>query len=163
MRAASDFAITDLVPHAGPMCLLDRVIEAADERLVAEVTVRRDGLFCDGHGVGAWVGIEYMAQAVAAWAGWRARNGGGEPKIGLLLGSRRYASSVARFGVGRCLRIEVGRTFIADNGLGQFDCRISDDGVVIATAALNVYEPDDPAEFLRSGHASGDVVIPPAG
>ena len=149
MRAASTFAITDLVPHAGPMCLLDRVIDAGDEYLVAEVTVRADGLFADGSGVGAWVGIEYMAQAVAAWAGWRARNGGGAPRIGLLLGSRRYASTRARFTVGQCLRIEVSRTFIADNGLGQFDCRIVDDGSIVASAALNVYEPDDPAEFLR--------------
>lgn len=78
-------------------------------------------------------------------------------KIGLLLGSRRYASNVARFGIGRCLRVEVGRTFIADNGLGQFDCRIVDDGFVIATAALNVYNLDDPAAFLRSRDASGDV------
>lgn len=148
MRGADTFAITELVPHAGPMCLLDRVIEASDDHLVAEVTIRSDGLFADEAGVNAWVGIEYMAQAVAAWAGWRARNAGGAPKIGLLLGSRRYASSVARFGVGDRLRIEVRCEFIADNGLGQFGCRISRDGVELASSALNVFEPDDPGEFL---------------
>jgi ApeP dehydratase len=61
--------IADLVPHKGPMCLLDRLIEVEEERLVAEVMVSDSSLFSRGGTVGAWVGIEYMAQAVAAWAG----------------------------------------------------------------------------------------------
>ena len=92
MGDAAMYLIEELVPHTGPMCLLDRVIDAGDEHLVAEVTIRADDLFADGGAVGAWVGIEYMAQAVAAWAGWRARVQGGAPKIGLLLGTRDYRS-----------------------------------------------------------------------
>lgn len=149
MDRAEDVAIAELVPHSGAMCLLDRVIDAGDEYLIAEVLIPADGLFGDGSGVGAWVGIEYMAQAVSAWSGWRARGHGGAPKIGFLLGSRRYVSNVPRFAAGRRLQIDVRRQFIADNGLGQFDCRICDGDEVIATAALNVFEPDDPEAFLR--------------
>ena len=149
MRAAASYPIDELVPHKGPMCLLDRVIDAGDEHLVAEVTIRADGLFADGGAVGAWVGIEYMAQAVAAWAGWRARAQGGVPKIGLLLGTRDYRCAVARFQPGQCLTVSIRREFVADNGLGQFQCSIRDGDIELASVALNVFEPDDLVSILK--------------
>lgn len=145
--------ITELVPHAGPMCLLDRAVEADDERFVAEVTVPSAGLFSrdvgEGLGVGAWVGIEYMAQAVAAWAGWQARRAGEAPRIGFLLGTRRYRCSVPRFPAGQVLRVEIRRNFQADNGLGQFECRIESAGQELASAQLNAFGPRDPSAFLN--------------
>jgi len=141
--------ISELVPHQGPMCLLDRVIAAEGERLSAELIVPAQGLFGHEDGVGAWVGIEYMAQAVAAWAGWQARQQGQAPRIGLLLGTRRYRSQVARFAAGQRLRIDIERGYQADNGLGQFACRIVSDGVELASAQLTVFGPQDPSAFLN--------------
>lgn len=145
--------IESLVPHSGAMCLLDRVLECGDEHLVAEVTVPVQGLFSDsqgpGTGVGAWVGIEYMAQAVAAWAGAQERAKGEAPKIGFLLGSRRYQCTVARFEQGQVLRVEIARQFQADNGLGQFDCRILAQDQLLAQAQLTVFGPPDPVQFLN--------------
>lgn len=141
--------ITELVPHQGPMCLLDRVIAAEGERLSAEVVVPAQGLFSHDDGVGAWVGIEYMAQAVAAWAGWQARAQGHAPRIGLLLGTRRYRCSVPRFAAGQRLQVDIERGYQADNGLGQFECRIHADGVELASALLTVFGPEDPSAFLN--------------
>ena len=141
--------ITELVPHQGAMCLLDRVIAVEGERLSAEVVVPADGLFSHDGGVGAWVGIEYMAQAVAAWAGWQARQLGEAPRIGLLLGTRRYRCKVARFAAGQRLQVDVERGYQADNGLGQFDCRIHADGEELAHAQLTVFGPKDPSAFLN--------------
>ena len=84
--------IRSLVPHAGSMVLLDRVISVEENSLCAEVGIRSDSLFCNADGVGAWVGIEYMAQAIGAYAGYRARLRGEPVKIGFLLGTRRYES-----------------------------------------------------------------------
>lgn len=138
----------ELVPHAGPMCLLDELISASADSLVAEAVVRPDGLFCGEQGVGAWVGIEYMAQAVAAWAGWQRRGRGEGPAIGFLLGSRLYRCTRAWFQPGERLRISVGCQFMADNGLGQFDCRIELAGERVAEAALTVFEPPNAEDFL---------------
>lgn len=150
--------VADLLPHAGRMRLLDRAIEGDAEHLVAEVDIRPDGLFFDGTGVGGWVGIEYMAQAIAAWAGLKARAGGGTPRIGFLLGSRRYRCEVAHFLPGQTLRVRIRCDYLADNGLGQFDCRIDIDGTPVATAALTVYEPADPAALLqRAAHDRQDT------
>ncbi|MBB3194246.1 ApeP family dehydratase [Roseateles terrae] len=141
--------MAELVPHAGAMRLLDRVLEAEDERLVAEVRVPEDGLFSRDGGVDAWVGIEYMAQAVAAWAGWRGRREGQTPRIGFLLGTRRYRTAVARYAAGQVLQVEVRRTYQADNGLGQFDCQIRAGETELASATITVFGPEDPSEFLK--------------
>ena len=147
------WTIEQLVPHAGRMSLLDRLAASEGEGLVAELTIRADDLFFDtlgpGTGVGGWVGIEYMAQAVAAWAGLQARRKGAAPLIGFLLGSRNYQSSRAAFAAGELLRVHVRREFQADNGLGQFDCRIEIEGEPVANAKLTVFGPPDPAAFLR--------------
>ncbi len=148
MRVPIDLPMSDLVPHGGRMRLLDAAIEGDDESLLARVEIRSDSLFYDGTGVGAWVGIEYMAQAVAAFAGWRARLEGGAPKVGFLLGSRRYDSERASFQLGECLLVEARRQFQADNGLGHFDCLISISGAAVASAALTVFEPENAVAFL---------------
>jgi predicted hotdog family 3-hydroxylacyl-ACP dehydratase len=94
--------------------------------------------------VPAWVGIEYMAQAVSAWAGARALSGGGQPRIGFLLGTRRYEARCAGFSGGRTLRVQARCEMMAGNGLGMFDCSIHLDGREIATGRLSVFEPSDP-------------------
>ena len=141
--------ILELVPHSGTMSLLDRLIAVEGERLSAEVVVPADGLFSHDGGVGAWVGIEDMAQAVAAWAGWQARQKGEAPRIGLLLGTRRYRCNVARFAAGQRLQVDIARGYQADNGLGQFDCRLHSEGVELASAQLTVFGPQDPSSFLN--------------
>src|SRR5450830_981789 len=80
--------IAMLVPHAAPMLLLDRVLRVDAETLCAEVAIRPDSLFYGERGIGAWVGIEYMAQAIAAYAGYHAQQRGEPVKIGFLLGAR---------------------------------------------------------------------------
>ncbi len=145
--------IEELVAHAERMSLLDRVIVVEPSGMTTELTVREDDLFCVDGSVGGWVGVEYMAQSVAAFAGWRARQIGQPPKVGFLLGARRYVSHRPRFRVGETLRITVREQFQADNGLGQFDCSIEMDGEQVAHAALTVFQPGDGA--VPEGDAHG--------
>lgn len=141
--------IRSLVPHAGPMVLLDRVISVDDDSLCAEVTIRPDSLFCGPDGVGAWVGIEYMAQAIAAHAGHAALLRGDAIKVGFLLGSRRYECARPVFKVGSVLRVSIRCLLLSDNGLGSFECRIDDEQGVAATAAVSVFLPANVDEFLN--------------
>lgn len=129
------------VPHRGGMNLLDAVEHCEGEAIVARVRVPADGLFHAPDGVPAWIGIEYMAQAVAAWSSARARAGGGSPRIGYLLGSRRYEAMVPVFSAGAELRVHAQCELRGDNGLGLFDCRIEQDGRVLASGRLSVFEP----------------------
>jgi predicted hotdog family 3-hydroxylacyl-ACP dehydratase len=132
--------VADLIPHTGDMVLLDRIIDYDDQSLTAELAVRGDGLLGgNDRTVPAWVGIEYMAQTVAAYIGIKAKQANEPIRLGFLLGTRRYNSNIAAFKVGARLTIRVEK-IMQDDGLGVFDCRIQGDGVEI-TANLNVYQP----------------------
>jgi len=139
--------ISSLVPHARPMVFLDRVIWADEESLCAEVSIRSDSLFCTAEGVGGWVGLEYMAQAVAAYAGYVAHLRGEAVKIGFLLGTRRYDCNRPFFSVGTRLQIHVKRVFQSENGMGSFECRIDDGAAQLASVTLTVYQPAADAQF----------------
>lgn len=147
------YRIEDVVPHQGPMSLLDRVLEWDDHGIVAELVVPHAGLFVDDGGVPAWVGIEYMAQAIAAWAGCRSRRDGRPPGIGFLLGSRRYTCEHALFPSGTRLCVRAHCELLGDNGLGMFACVIEADGVQWAAANVSVFQPNDAMAYLESGKA----------
>jgi len=132
-------AIGDLLPHGREMTLIDRLVEYTPQRSVAMLTIRSASRFCLSTGVPAWVGIEYMAQAIAAHAGYEARLRGDRLGIGFLLGTRDYRSEVGEFPLGATLTISVEPLF-ADGRLGAFRCAIAADAVV-ATAVVNVYRP----------------------
>ena len=117
--------IGELLPHGPEMTLIDRLVEYAPQRSVATVDDRREtaGSSPD-RGVPAWVGIEYMAQTIAAHAGYEARLRGEPPAIGFLLGTRAYRSEVGEFPLGAALTISV-EPLVADAKLGAFQCSIA--------------------------------------
>lgn len=121
------------------MILLDRIIDFDEHTLSAGLVVRDDGLLGNDKTVPAWAGIEYMAQAVAAYAGIKSKRAGEPIKLGFLLGTRRYTSNVASFDVSTALTVQV-KNIIQDDKLGVFDCKIYGTGIEIS-ANLNVYQP----------------------
>jgi predicted hotdog family 3-hydroxylacyl-ACP dehydratase len=148
----NDMAFPDvrsLIPHTGSMVLLERIIAADQEGLCAEVRIRAESLFCSANGVGGWVGLEYMAQTIAAYAGYRALLRGEPIKLGFLLGTRRYECSRATFAVGSLLRVHVKRLLQSENGLGSFECHIEDQEGMVASATVTVFQPDDASDFLK--------------
>src|SRR5262245_24932646 len=143
--------IRSLLPHAGSMVLLDRVISVDEDSLLAEVCIRSDSLFCNGSGVGAWVGIEYMAQAIGAWAGYTAQLRGEPVKLGFLLGTRRYECRHPLFVLGSVLRVHAQRLFQSENGLGSFECTIDNEEGRVATATVTVFQPTNVDDFVQGG------------
>lgn len=143
-----EFSVAELVPHSGKMSLLDNIVEYGDDGLCAEVHITADSMFADKYGVPAWVGLEYMAQSVAAYSGWQERLKGGQPKLGFLLGTRKYLCSTDYFAIGKTLLLTVQLDMQAANGLNVFQCVLQGEGVD-ASAYLNVFQPDDPDKFLQ--------------
>lgn len=147
-------AIEKVVPHEAPMLLLDRILESGDDYLLCQVIVREDGLFDDQGRVPGWLGIEYMAQSVAAFSGLESYWRGEPPKLGFLLGTRRFNSDGAYFRCGEELTVRVERIMQGSGGMAAFDCSV--DGKELSQSArLSVYEPSDAGQFL--GSDSNDV------
>lgn len=153
-EAPNTWTVDDLVPHRGDMSWLDTVVSADADTVVAEATIRPDSFFVRDGALPIWVGVEFMAQSVAAWAGHRGRLQGRPARIGFLLGTRRFDVHRQAFRVGERLRIEASCELMGDNGLGMFACRILVDGEVAAEANLSVFEPPDEAAFLKFSEVS---------
>jgi predicted hotdog family 3-hydroxylacyl-ACP dehydratase len=117
--------------------------------LVTETEIREDNPYCEGGRVGAWIGIELIAQSIAALAGIEALKAGRPVRVGFLLGTRRYRASVPWFAVGARLRIEATREFQSEDGLGAARGRVlAADGRVVGEGVLTVYQPVRPEDVI---------------
>ena len=143
-----DWPLAELLPHAGDMILIDQVLGFDEEQIHTRLTVKPGGLFNRADGsLPAWLGIELMAQSVAAYAGCRARQQGQAVELGFLLGTRKFECNVEHFPAGSELRIHALRSLEDDNGMGVFECHLSGPGIQ-ASARLNVFRPPHAAHYL---------------
>jgi predicted hotdog family 3-hydroxylacyl-ACP dehydratase len=139
-------AVAELVPHAGAMVLLERVLAHRGDETVCAARAEPGGLFCDASGaLPAWLGLELMAQCIAVRAGLERRAGGEPPRLGFLLGSRRVTLRVPAFAAGQALEVVARRVFGSATGMVSFDCEIRDaaSGASLADARLNCFMPSD--------------------
>jgi len=144
-----DWPLAELLPHAGDMILIEQILSFDDEQIHTRLTVKPGGLFNRADGsLPAWVGIELMAQSVAAYAGCHARARGDAVELGFLLGTRKFECNVEHFPAGTELTIHGVRSLEDDSGMGVFECHINAPGIH-ATARLNVYRPPQAAHYLQ--------------
>jgi predicted hotdog family 3-hydroxylacyl-ACP dehydratase len=145
----SQWPIAELIPHAGDMILVDQVLRFSDEDIETSLIVRAGGLFNQADGsLPAWVGIELMAQSVAAYAGCQAQLAGQPVQLGFLLGTRNFQCNVERFPAGAELHIHAHCSLQDDNGMGVFQCLLRGPGIE-AEARLNVFCPPQVASYLQ--------------
>lgn len=134
--------IAELVPHRGAMLLVDRVVDLSDNHIVAKVQVTNEAsFFRPGFGVPAYVGIEYMAQSIAAYDGAMRMRAGAPPEIGLLLGTRQFVSDRDYFREGEVLSVQATVAF-NDGAMASFACQIDIAGTTAVTASLSVYRSE---------------------
>jgi predicted hotdog family 3-hydroxylacyl-ACP dehydratase len=134
--------VATLLPHDAPMILIDKLIDVAELTIHCQVTIDSDGLFFDKkmNGIPAWVGIEFMAQTVAAWSGYHAWLKKQPSPIGFLLGSRRYNSECDIYKQGQVLDIYA-QQLMESEGMAAFKCRIECAGKEMASSQLNAFVP----------------------
>jgi predicted hotdog family 3-hydroxylacyl-ACP dehydratase len=134
--------IETLLPHRAPMILLDAVAARDDGTLVAAVTIGPHSLFAEAEGVPAYVGLEYMAQACAAYVGGEAMTAGEAVRVGFLLGTRQYLIHTPWFRLGDHLSVAVSLIY-RDESMATFDGKITIGDALAAEARLVVYQPPE--------------------
>jgi len=149
MRDCS-YTVADLLPHAPPMVLLDKVL-GWDQGQISTTLSIRPGIpfFVNETGVPSYVGLEYMAQACGAYAGLEGLSFGRPVRLGFLLGTRNYHASVDWFRPGERLIVTIHEVFRQEL-MGAFDCRITCNELEVASAQLNLYQPEDATSTLES-------------
>lgn len=145
-------SVLEYLPHQPPMVLIDDLIESGENYAVSRLLIKSTTPFVTAQGLPAWVGIELMAQTVSLFAGVRGKRHGLPPRIGFLLGTRRYQSSCAFFPLNSELTISAKELYFGEAKLGVFECKI-ESVVGTVTANLNVYEPPDLELVLKEQQA----------
>lgn len=143
-------SVAQLVPHAGPMVLIDEIVAFDAEGVRARTSTRSDGLFLPpgATGVPAWLGLEYLAQAIAAWSGYNELCAGRSIKPGLLVGTRSFTSNVGRIPAGTRLDVQASRVVAGKGAISVFEGRIEGAGVTQSTR-IKVVLPEDIGPYLE--------------
>ncbi len=152
----NNYAITQVLPHQAPMILIDLLEYYDEDTCRCKVEINPASPFYDEfkHGVPSYIGSEYMAQAIAAFAGSHALDKQDDVQIGFLLGSRKYKTFQPYFKVNETLTITIKELYREDSGLRVFECEIlSIKSEVLAQANINVFQPKDPDAFIQESYA----------
>lgn len=156
--ADSAFApIRELLPHRGRAVLLDRVLTHEPSKTVCAVDPFAGSLFRSRNGTTpAYVGLEYMAQTIAAHGALleRARHATGtigehgatadkpghDAKPGFFVGARRLSLASPHFDAGQELTVTAVH-LRGTSGLLAFDCTVADaaTGSSMVSGVLTVY------------------------
>ncbi|MEM5382338.1 beta-hydroxyacyl-ACP dehydratase [Paraburkholderia phymatum] len=139
-----------ILPHRGTMLLIDRVSACSDAALTAHAAARGDAWYADGNGaMPAWIGIELMAQAVAAHIALLAMRAGGHARPGVLLGTRSYKAHMSAFARDAQLTIGAHEVLRSEVGHSAYECTIDHDGARCAEAVIKVFQPGDFQTFIE--------------
>lgn len=147
----NNYSIEQVVPHDAPMILIDQLVEYSDESATCSVTITPQSPFYNEQieGVPSYIGVEYMAQSIAAYAGALANDINEAVKIGFLIGTRKYKTHQTMFCKNSILTIYVHKLYQEESGLSVFECQISENKKILCDAKINVFQPEEPLEFIR--------------
>ena len=142
----------DFIVQKPPMRFIDEVLSADDQGAKSRTVVRSDAIAVDAEGrFPALALIEVMAQTIGIYADRIERINGRTPGAGLLLGTRRMEFDRPSFLPGDVVLCSVAKSFESDEGLWQFDCRVT------------VFPQGDESREEPAGRALLNVFNPPEG
>ncbi len=144
--------VDELLPHAGAMVFLDAVLEHREDETAFSIDIDTQPHFRNAFGeVPSWVGLEYLAQAIAARGGLLERAQGRPPRVGFLLGARRVSYYTPSFHRGQRLAARVKHRWGETEGVVTFACVLEDlaNGEVLVEGNVNCIWPKDEAEVRR--------------
>jgi len=148
------YNIEEVIKHRKPMRLVDKLVSFDENSACVLVNINEESEFyqAEKHGIPSYIGIEYMAQCIAAKAGANELASGGTLQLGFLLGTRKYKPNVAYFPCGETLQITATGLIEDSGGLSVFDCTIvikNQEETILAQAKITVFQPENSAAYLQ--------------
>ena len=131
-------ALVELVPHRGPMMLLDSVVAHGERDITCEATIGSAHPFLEDGQVDVLVCVELVAQAVAAYVGYRDRLAGLVPKIGFIVSCREASFAVPALALGDTLTIFAHHVW-GEKDVGSFKGTVRRGDLTVAAVELGVY------------------------
>ena len=135
-----------IVPHKGKMLLLSRIIsyDLKEQTLCAEYDITENCIFYNPviKVVPAWVGFEFIAQAISALSGLRGLMSEEEPKIGYILSVSSMQIISPFFQAGNTVQINVKESGLLDQ-VYNFEGTIFLEGKEVLNGKLTVIETSE--------------------
>lgn len=130
-----------LLPHAGPMCCIDRLLASDTASALAEVVLEEGHSLLDGETLVPCGFVELAAQTAGAMQGFDRKRLHLPPQFGYLAGAQDFAvHGTARVGD----RLEIAVQLEAElGGVRLITAEIRGAGGVLATGRLKVYVPEN--------------------
>ncbi|MEC4726862.1 hotdog family protein [Shewanella sp. D64] len=146
----SQLPVAEVVPHKDPMILIDELIAYKTDTLITQTNITTLSPYLDDklNAVPNYVGIEYMAQSVAALAGVEAKLRGDIIRVGFLLGSRKLKMHIPYYQLGESYQTHVTRLYQEESGLAVFECKVFHHQTLVAEANVNVFQPQDTQSYI---------------
>ncbi|MAF92440.1 MAG: hypothetical protein VX583_01360 [Bdellovibrionota bacterium] len=147
--------VQEYIPHEAPMIVIDRITDMGSDYVECEVEIKEDSFLCNNSQVPSYLGMEFIAQSIAAFSGKIGKDSGEEkPGIGFLIGIRRYQSKTETFKVGDLLKIRAEMVFIEES-LGNFKASIFLGDEELVNTSISTFKPSD--EQFKKMKESWDV------
>ncbi|WP_127477103.1 hypothetical protein [Sulfurivermis fontis] len=129
-----------LIPHAGSMCLLDRIVCWDDGSIICTTAshCRQDNPLRTAAGLAAIHGVEYGAQAMAAHGGLLARRAGASLPAGYLAALRDVRLHVTRLDLVPGVLHVAATRLMADGGNLMYRVEVSGAGRLLVEARVTV-------------------------
>lgn len=136
-----DLDIEALIPHRGPMRLIEGVREVDAERAVTVAVVKASWPLARKDSVDPLVTIELVAQTAALLEGWKQRREGDGGASGWLVGIKHASFARARLPVAAELTTEVIRCYALE-GYAVFDGTVRIGEEVVATLSIQAFRSE---------------------
>jgi predicted hotdog family 3-hydroxylacyl-ACP dehydratase len=130
--------IAHLMPHRGPMVLLDRLVGWSPGHAECATRVRETARFVTDGRLLAPFTIEHMAQAVAVCLGYQAYRGGRGVRVGMIVSCRAFEAQLESASTGDELTVIVNRER-GNETLSHFQCEVLCNEEAFATATLILF------------------------
>ncbi|MCD9460442.1 hypothetical protein [Marinibactrum halimedae] len=138
----SKLKMDEVIAHRQPMSLLSSIESCCDDSIIAIVNQDGSSFLANENGdVPAWVGIEYMAQAMGAYAGVRSKRLGKPIEKGFLLGTRKFKAYCEVFAKGQTLKVTATQELLDTSGVSLFRCTIHYENQLLAEGAIKGIQP----------------------
>ncbi len=129
-----------LIPHRGPMKLIQRIIDPDENGITAEASVDETWPLCNHGAVSSMVCLELIGQSMCALSTWL-RGQGARPRIGLLVGVKEMWFPTLTIPVGSHLTIRVDKISVIGN-YGLYSGGVTCGPVSFAKAVVQGIEPE---------------------
>lgn len=129
--------------HADDMVLVDEILEFGAGRIVSSSLIKPTTPFLQDGELGIHKSIEMMAQTLGVYQGKIAELSDKKPRLGFLLGCRKFHIYIQSLKIGDLARIVAKESLQDESGFGVYDCELFVNGALGAKASLNVFSPDE--------------------